>query len=692
MCDACSRSGVSRRQFLGTAGLAGAGVVATGLLAGCSAGASASGRVAKFSLTADAKEATAVTEQANAAVYDILDFNDLSEYENATRNLIAAPDQLEIKAEDGTVIWSQKAYAFVEDADAPSSANPSLWENTRNNHAYGLFEVVDGIYQVRGYDMSNLTLVAGDTGWIVFDTLMSVECSKAALDLANAELGARPVKAVIISHSHIDHYGGIKGVMNAEDAASENTPIEEQLAGNKVPIIVPPNFTEHVVSENLYAGPAMGRRAAYQYGAYLPKGPQGALAMGIGNGQSAGTTSFILPSYEIPATGVKLVIDGVEMEFQLTPGTEAPAEMNTWLPAFKALWVAENCSGTLHNLYTLRGAQVRDGNAWANYLTEAAALYGKDAEVVFQAHNWPHWGNETVLKFLLDTAAVYKFINDQTLTYINQGYVMTEIAHMMQLPAYLNGNWYTRGYYGTVHHDAKATYQRFMGWYDANPVHLAELPPEDFAKKLLAYMGDVDVVLARAKEDYDAGEYQWVAQITNALVYADPENTAARLLCADALEQLAYQAESGTWRNCYLTGALELREGNYAEKVSTVNTSADARNNMTAEMLWDYLGIAVDKQAMADRDFTVNVKVTDTNQDFVLRFYHGPLLHMEGMQAENADFTLIGPRAGMLALMGGDVEKLKQAVKFEGDEAVLATVLENIHVIKGLAKFNIVEP
>ena len=692
MCKSCDRFGMSRRQFLGAAGLAGAGVVTAGLMSGCSSDSSASGNAEPLNLTADVKEATDATGEANSAVYGQLDFSDLSEYENATRNLIAAPEELEIKAEDGTVVWSQKAYSFVEDADAPASANPSLWENTRNNHAYGLFKVVDGVYQVRGYDMSNLTLVAGDTGWIVFDTLMSVECSKAALDLANRELGERPVKAVIISHSHVDHYGGIKGVMNEEDAASESTPIEEQLAGDRIPIIVPPDFTEHVVSENLYAGPAMGRRAAYQYGGYLPKGPQGSMAMGIGNGQSLGTASFIRPSYEIPATGTKLVIDGVEMEFQLTPGTEAPAEMNTWLPAFKALWVAENCSGTLHNLYTLRGAQVRDGNAWANYIAEAIARYGSDAEVVFQAHNWPHWGNEVVLKYLLDTAAVYKFINDQTLAYINQGYVMTEIAHMIELPGYLNGNWYTRGYYGTVHHDAKATYQRFMGWYDANPIPLAELPPENYAQKLVDYLGDVDAVLAKAKKDYDAGEYQWVAQITNALVFADPENEQARLLCADALEQLGYQAESGTWRNCYLTGALELREGNYAKKMSTVKGATDVRSNMTARMLWDYLGIAIDKQAMADQDLKVNVKVTDTNETFLLRFYHGPLLHFEGVQADDADFTVAGPRASMLALASGDMDLVKKALGFEGEEAALAKVVQNMKPATGLSDFNIVEP
>ena len=695
MCEQCNASGVDRRKFLSAVALMGAGVMGASALAGCSSG-SASGngaaKTANLDLTPDVKDATEATAKANKAVYDLLDFNDLSEHENATRGLIAAPEALEIKAEDGTVVWSQAAYAFVENADAPASANPSLWENTRNNHAYGLFEVVEGIYQVRGYDMANLTLVAGDTGWIVFDTMMCIECSQAAMELANKELGARPVKAVIISHSHIDHYGGIKGIMSAEDAASADKPIEEQIASGKIPIIVSPDFTKHVVSENLYAGPAMGRRAAYQYGGYLPKGPQGSLAMGIGNGQSAGKTSFIPPTYEVPATGTRLTIDGVEMEFQLTPGTEAPTEMNTWIPKYKALWVAENCTGTLHNLYTLRGAQVRDGNAWANYIAEAVARYGAQVEVTFQAHNWPHWGNEVVNTYMLNTAAVYKFINDQTLQYLNDGYAEAECAHMVELPATFAGNWYTRGYYGTVHHDVKATYQRFMGWYDANPVHLAELTPTDYAKKLVEYLGDADAVLAKAKADFDAGEYQWVAQITNALVFADPQNKKARLLCADALEQLGYQAESGTWRNCYLTGALELREGNYAEKMSTVNRSTDTRDNMTADMLWDYLGIIIDKQAMADEDVKVNVKLSDTGQEFLLRFYHGPVLHFEGMQDSKAHVTLTGPLKGMLALMSGDMETLKKAVQVEGDEAALAKVVGNIHPSTGVPAFNIIEP
>lgn len=434
-------------------------------------------------LTAEVKPATDFTAKANTAVYDELDFDDKQEYEFATRGLIDAPETLELKDENGTILWSQEAYAFLDDYEkAPDSVNPSLWENTKNNHAYGLFEVTDGIYQVRGYDMANLTVVKGDTGWIVFDTLMSVECSQAAMQLIEKNLGKFPVKAVIISHSHADHFGGIAGVMAKEDEADETLSIEDQLASGKIPVITPVGFTEHSVKENVYAGKGMGRRSNYQYGILLTPGVTGKLAQGIGMGQSTGTVSFMTPSYEITQSGEKLTIDGVELEFQLTPGTEAPAEMNTWLPQYKALWMAENCTGTLHNLYTLRGAEVRDGAAWASYITEAISLYGKEAEVTFQSHNWPHWGNNVVNDYMVNTAAVYKFINDQTLTYINQGYTSDEISNMIELPEALNKIWYTRQYYGTVAHNAKAVYQKFMGWYDSNPVNLNPLTPSDSAK------------------------------------------------------------------------------------------------------------------------------------------------------------------------------------------------------------------
>ena len=645
-------------------------------------------------LTAEVKPATDFTAKANAAVYDELDFDDKREYEFATRGLIDAPETLELKDEDGTILWSQEAYAFLDDYEkAPDSVNPSLWENTKNNHAYGLFEVTDGIYQVRGYDMANLTVVKGDTGWIVFDTLMSVECSQAAMQLIEKNLGKFPVKAVIISHSHADHFGGIAGVMAKEDKADETLSIEDQLASGKIPVITPVGFTEHSVKENVYAGKGMGRRSNYQYGILLTPGVTGKLAQGIGMGQSTGTVSFMTPSYEITQSGEKLTIDGVELEFQLTPGTEAPAEMNTWLPQYKALWMAENCTGTLHNLYTLRGAEVRDGAAWASYITEAISLYGKEAEVTFQSHNWPHWGNDVVNDHMVNTAAVYKYINDQTLTYINQGYTSDEISNMIELPEALNKIWYTRQYYGTVAHNAKAVYQKFMGWYDSNPVNLNPLMPSDSAKKWVEYLGDVDKVLQMAKADFDKGEYQWVAEVTNTIVFADPTNTDARLLCADALEQLGYQAESGPWRNEYLTAAQELRHGNANFTASTKSTG-DMVKALSAPMLFDYMAIVMDKQALADRDFTMNVILPDVGEQHMLRVKNGVLLVYADTLSDDADVSITCPKNALFAILTNNQETVAKAVKVEGSAELLTLMMENMNQlpITGTNPFNIVEP
>lgn len=649
---------------------------------------------ADLGLTADVKPATDFTAKANATIYDELDFDDKQEYEFATRGLIDAPETLELKDEDGKILWSQEAYAFLDDYEkAPDSVNPSLWENTKNNHAYGLFEVTDGIYQVRGYDMANLTVVKGDTGWIVFDTLMSVECSQAAMQLIEKNLGKFPVKAVIISHSHVDHFGGIAGVMAKEDKADETLSIEDQLASGKIPVITPVGFTEHSVKENVYAGKGMGRRSNYQYGILLTPGVTGKLAQGIGMGQSTGTVSFMTPSYEITQSGEKLTIDGVELEFQLTPGTEAPAEMNTWLPQYKALWMAENCTGTLHNLYTLRGAEVRDGAAWASYITEAISLYGKDAEVTFQSHNWPHWGNNVVNDYMVNTAAVYKFINDQTLTYINQGYTSDEISNMIELPEALNKIWYTRQYYGTVAHNAKAVYQKFMGWYDSNPVNLNPLMPSDSAKKWVEYLGDVDNVLQMAKADFDKGEYQWVAEVTNTIVFADPTNTDARLLCADALEQLGYQAESGPWRNEYLTAAQELRHGNANFTVSTKSTG-DMVKVLSAPMLFDYMAIVMDKQALADRDFTMNVILPDVGEQHMLRVKNGVLLVYADTLSDDADVSITCPKNALFAILTNNRETVTQAVKVEGSAELLTLMMENMNQfpITEANPFNIIEP
>lgn len=651
--------------------------------------------VKELGLTSEQKEATETTVQINSAVYSMLDFEDTTEYEFAVKGLIDAPETLELYNDAGEVIWSQKAYSFVDDYEkAPDTVNPSLWENTRNNHVYGLFEVTDGIYQVRGYDMANLTLIKGDTGWIVFDTMMTTECAKATMQLVEKNLGKYPVKAVVISHSHVDHYGGITGLISADDIADPSLSIEQQISSGKVPVIVPEGFAEHAVSENIYVGTAMGRRANYQYGTLLEAGASGKVAMGIGMGQSLGSISFVMPSYEISETGTEITIDGVEMEFQMTPGTEAPAEMNTWLPQKKALWVAENCTGTLHNLYTLRGAQVRDGSAWAKYIGEAVSLYGDEVEVSFQSHNWPHWGNDIVNEYLTDTAAVYKFINDQTLTYINLGYTSDEISNMIQLPDELAKNWYTRQYYGTVAHNSKAVYQKYMGWYDANPVNLDPLQPSESAKKWVEYLGDTDAVLRKAKEDFDKGEYQWVAEITNVIVYAEPDNTAARLLCADALEQLGYQSESGTWRNAYLTAAMELRNGNNSADAVTAKNDSNMQKQMTAEMIFDLMSILLNKQQLADVDAKISFDLTDTGEKYIMHIKNGVLLYYTDEDAGDVQLKVSCPKAALFLIILNNTEQMSSAMKLDGDTALIEKLSSNMnaYAFGTMGSFNIVEP
>ena len=630
-------------------------------------------------LNTETKEASQFTIDANEQVYALLDFEDERELENAQKGLIAAPESLQIVTEDGKVAWSQDAYSFLE-KDAPDTANPSLWRNARLNHICGLFEVMDGIYQVRGYDMSNITFIKGNTGWIIYDPLMTVECAQAAFELVKENLGDYPVKAVLYSHSHVDHYGGVCGVVT-----------EEQVEDEGILVIAPEGFEEHAVSENVFAGNAMGRRASYQYGTLLEGSETGSLCIGIGMGQSRGTSSYISPNTIISSTGQTMVVDGVIMEFQLTPGTEAPAEMNTWFPQKNALWMAENCTGTLHNLYTLRGAEVRDGQAWAEFLMETLKLYGNEAEVVFQAHNWPHWDNDNIREYIVNTAAAYKYINDQTLLYLNEGYTSTEIAHMIKLPAELEKNWYTRQYYGTVAHNSKAVYQKYMGWYDANPIHLGELEPTERAKKFVEYLGDVDEVLKKAKEDFDNGEYQWVAELTDMLVFADPENTDARLLCADSLEQLAYQAESGTWRNAYLCAAQELRFGTNTDPATRSSAGASSLlKHMTPEMIMQYLGIYTDSKAVEDLSFTANIVLPETS--YVLVVKNGVVLYEEGSLHDLADTTWRTDRTGLFAIAQNNRELIDELVTQEGDTTLLDKLMEGNKATGQNIFFEIIEP
>lgn len=639
--------------------------------------------------TKDKKGATEFTRQINENVYQLLDFNDKQEEEFATRGFITAPDSLQIAGSNGNIVFNQDAYDFVRDTEAPDSANPSLWRNTQLNAYYGLFEVQEGIYQVRGYDLSNLTFVKSDNGWIILDCLATENTARTALELFESQMGEANIVAVIISHAHVDHYGGIRGLISGEDVADPSLPLDAQIASGKTAIIVPQGFEEAVMSENVFVGTAMKRRSIYQYGSSLQKGPQGSLSVGIGLGVSQDGVGYINPTFEVTEAVFETAIDGVRAIFQLTPDTESPAEMNTYFPDQKALWMAENCTASMHNLYTLRGAQVRDASAWARYITEAQTLFGEEAEVVFQSHNWPHWGNALIQEYMTNTAAVYKFIHDQTLLYVNEGYTSTEIADMIQLPEALEKIWYTRQYYGTLKHNVKAVYQKYMGWYDANPVNLDELTPTEYAQNLVRYLGDPDKVLELAREDYEKGEYQWVAQITNALVYADPENTQARYLCADALEQLGYQAESGAWRNAYLVGAFELRNGTDLYPPTEIVGAGTTAQSMSAQNTLDYMGIMMDTEKLADESFLVNLVLTD-DQNYLLKIHHGVLLYYPGQQSDEAAFTITTRRAGVLAIAAKNTDLIAKLVTVEGDEALYRKLCDSM--VKLSLYFNIIEP
>ena len=629
--------------------------------------------------------ATTITAEANAEWYEKLDFSDRREFANAERGWLDNAEGRIIDGDDNRSAWDLQSYGDLN-RDAPDTVNPSLWRNTQLNAKAGLFEVCDGIYQVRGFDMANTTFIRTDHGWIVFDVLMCKENMKAAKELMENRFGPLDIKAVLYSHSHVDHFGGVEGVITREQVADAKLSLKKQLASGKTLVLAPAGFLKHAISENVYAGIAMARRAQFQYGTVLDKGEKGALSVGIGMGQSTGTVALIAPTYEIGEDVPKLTIDGLEIEFQLTPGTEAPAEMNAYFPKYRALWMAENCTGTLHNLYTLRGAEVRDANDWAKYIIEADQRFCDKTDVVFQSHNWPHWGEE-IHDYLLNTAAIYKFIHDQTLHYMNQGYTSTEVAAMLTLPEKLEKVWYTRPYYGTLAHNAKAVYQKYLGWYDANPVNLNPLPPSNTAKKLVEYLGSTDAVLRKARKDFEKGDYQWVAQITKELVFADPSNQKARNLCADALEQLGYQAESGAWRNAYLMGAAELRKGNLSGLARTANGLGSAMKEMTVDMLLDYISILTDANAAQNDDVTLNLIVTDVNEKFYVTRKNGILLSYSGENRPDAQATVTCKRLQLLALMQG-----QQAgqVQVSGDATALKRLLA--YASKFEKTFNVIEP
>ncbi len=584
---------------------------------------------AQQAATTGPKPASAATKDANRVLQEYLNFNDREDFENATRGLIGRPDKLTIRDVKGSVIWDLESYkAYIGlDRPAPDTVNPSLWRNAQLCMQYGLFRVHERIFQVRGYDLSNITFVQGDTGWIVFDPLISAETAKAAYDLVSQHLGRRPVVAVVYSHSHVDHYGGVRGIVDETDVRS-----------GKVQILAPEHFTEHAVSENVIAGNVMSRRAIYMYGAMLPRNAQGGVNGGLGMTTSTGTAGLIEPSREIKKTGEEVTFDGVRMAFQMTPGTEAPAEMNTYFPQFRAMWMAENTTATLHNILTLRGAQVRDALKWASHINETIDLYGEDVDVKFQSHHWPIWGNAKIIDYWKKQRDMYKYIHDQSVNLMNKGYTGIEISNMIKLPPELDKAWYNRGYYGSVKHDTRAVYQRYMGFYDGNPSTLDQLPPADAAKKYVEYMGGAAAVIQKARMDFDKGEYRWVAEALKHVVFADSGNKDAKELLADAYEQMGYQAESGPWRSIYLQGAFELRNG--VPKAGGINTaSPDTIRAMPPEMTFDYFSVRLNAEKAAGKKIALNVDFTDLKKAYSL-VIENSVLNYATRKVEKADVAV----------------------------------------------------
>ena len=574
------------------------------------------------------KEASPFTKTINQSFLK-LPFNNKEDFDNAKNGFIGHMPALEIKNKAGQIIWSMKDYSFIlSSSQVPFTVNPSLWRQSQLNMNYGLYHVKDTIYQVRGYDLSNMDIIEGNKGLIIIDPLISEQTARAALELYYQYRPRKPVVAVIYTHSHVDHYGGVRGVV---------TPGE--VADGKVKILAPKGFLEAAISENVYAGNAMSRRATYMYGALLPKNETGQVDGALGKTTSLGEVTLIPPTDIISKTGEKRIIDGVEMIFQMAPHTEAPAEMIIYFPKQQALCIAEDAVHTLHNLYTLRGAQVRDAASWWKALNTAIEMFGHQSEVLFGQHNWPTWGTENIVNFLSKQRDLYKYIHDQTLHMMNKGYTMLEVGNQLKLPPSLANEWYNRGYYGSVSHDAKAVYQRYLGWYDSNPAHLNALPPVEASKHYVEFMGGEEAVIRKAREYYQKGEYRWVAEVMNHVVFANPNNKVARYLEADAFEQLGYQSENATWRNEYLMGAYELRHGVPALK-GTETASADTLRAMPIEMYLDFMGIRLNSHKAEGKRFKINLNLTDKNQSYALEVENSVLIYTAHKQFSDADVSL----------------------------------------------------
>src|SRR3984957_7409678 len=559
--------------------------------------------------TPERKLASASTTAAQRVVLESLASASGSDFERATRGMIAPGTPRQVPGRLGQVLWDLDAYAFLDDPatiEPPSTVNPSLWRQGRLNNIAGLFEVTPSIFQVRGMDISNVTFISGVTGWIVIDPLTSEETARAALALVNEHLGERPVRAVIYAHSHTDHFGGVHGVVSDEDVAS-----------GRVAVIAPVGFLDAAISENVLAGTVMIRRAMYMYGVLLPKDEQGHVDTGLGKGMPAlPSVALIAPTHEVTATGEELTVDGVRLVFQMTPGTEAPAEMNIFVPEERALCVAENCTANQHNVYTLRGAQVRDALLWSKYIDQSLELYAPECDVLFASHHWPRWGQADLSAYLASQRDAYRYVHDQTLRLANHGLTMNEIAEELVLPAGLVDEFFNHGFDGTLSHNAKAVYQRYLGWFDGNPAHLNPHPPVEAATRYVAFMGGADAILERARASFAEGDYRWVVEVVNHVVFADPANETARLLQADALEQLGFQSESGPWRDFYLSGAMELRSNGTAIRGMAGNAlGSGIVRSMTPELLLDLIGVRLNGPRAAAFELEVELVIADRGDE-----------------------------------------------------------------------------
>lgn len=626
------------------------------------------------------KPATAVTTSANDVVRKSLALNDKQDFEDATRGLIATLADPVVKTADGKVVWDAQRYDFIQ-GDAPATVNPSLWRQEKLNNAKGLFKVTDGIYQIRGYDLANMTLVEGKTGWIVIDPLLTAEIAKATIAFAMDKLGSqKPVVAVIYTHSHADHFGGVRGVVNEAD-----------IAAGKVRIIAPEGFMDHAIAENVMAGNAMTRRATYQFGAGLDTNARQGVGSGLGKALSNGTIGLIAPTDTIAKSGQEMTVDGVRIVFQMANGSEAPSEFMFYFPEKKALCLSEVLTKHMHNVYTIRGAKMRDALAWSKYANETIDRY-PEVEVAFASHHWPTWGGDRIRQYMANQRDTYRFIHDQAVNLANKGLTADEIGDQGFFPTALNTDASSRGYYGTLSHNLRAVYNFYLGYYDANPASLNRLPPVESAKRYVAALGGEAALLAVARKAFDAGDYRWVAELVNHAVFANPESVAARTLQADTLEQLGYQAEAGTWRNAYLVGAKELRDG--VLKPATSTQGPDVVRGMSMELLFDFIAMRLNHQKVDGLNVGINMVFTDLKETWALELSNAVLNNTKGRVLKKPDVTLTLTRQAFLGMLlaGKKLPELIQAgaVKLDGDPKAFGAVFANVETFNPF--FNIVTP